>query len=101
MSAQAWLSREMEITVSGDIDFSVAMELDREVKLLLKNHTDGCWVLDMASVQSVNSVALSLLMNWIRCLRAQDGELKIKSIPTELMGLASVCGVDDLLNSLK
>ncbi len=99
MSAQAWLAHEKAISLSGDINFKSAMTLDHQVKLLLETHGGGHWTIDMAGVLSVNSVALSLLLSWMRDLRARDGELTLIAMPVELMDLARVCGVDEFLKT--
>ncbi|MCL6415238.1 STAS domain-containing protein [Aestuariirhabdus sp. Z084] len=99
MHGQAWLSGRREISLSGEIDFDTAPELDRLVKSLLAEAPGIDWQLNMDGVVRVNSAALALLLSWHRFLAPHQGALEIKAMPGELIDLARVCGVDEILQA--
>ncbi|RRJ83730.1 STAS domain-containing protein [Aestuariirhabdus litorea] len=100
MRAQAWLSGRQEISLSGEIDFDSAPALDGLVKSLLAQAPGITWTLNMDGVLRVNSVGLALLVEWKRFLEGQQGSIQVLEIPAELVDLARVCGLDEILRVL-
>ncbi len=54
---------------------------------------------DLAGAGEVDSSALSLLMEWSRAARAAGGRLTFENLPANLLALARLYGVLDLLQS--
>lgn len=54
-------------------------------------------MVDMAQVESVDSAAVSLLLSWSRVVQALGRVLRVKNIPADLLTLAKLYGVTDML----
>lgn len=74
--------------------------LDDVEQLLARNVVvDGSQTLevDLAGVAEVDSVALSLLFEWVRQARANRCKLGYSNLPANLVSLATLYGVLDFL----
>ncbi|MTI14849.1 STAS domain-containing protein [Sansalvadorimonas verongulae] len=54
-------------------------------------------VVDLSGVDHADSSALAMLLSWVRRARQSEKELAFAQIPDDLMALARVCGMDELL----
>ena len=54
-------------------------------------------VLDLAGVEHSDSAGLALLVGWTRQARQQNGSITFHNVPAQLLGMAKVGGVDQLL----
>ncbi len=54
-------------------------------------------VVDLSAVEAVDSAAVSLLLSWLREARRRNVTLCFNSIPENLISLARLYGVADLL----
>ena len=52
---------------------------------------------DFSQVDSVDSTAVSMLLGWTRAAQRVQHELRVKGLPENLLSLARLYGVDDLL----
>lgn len=52
---------------------------------------------DFSQVESVDSTAVSLLLGWMRAARTHQRTLRVQGLPAELVSLAQLYGVTDLL----
>lgn len=52
---------------------------------------------DFSSVEGVDSAAISMLLGWKRAAQSKGRELRVVGWPGELLSLARLYGVDDLL----
>jgi phospholipid transport system transporter-binding protein len=52
---------------------------------------------DFSRVDSVDSAAVSLLLGWARAARNMQHGLRVKGLPEDLLSLARLYGVADLL----
>lgn len=57
----------------------------------------GALEIDLAQVQEVDTVALSLIFEWLRHAEAGKATLTISSLPANLASLATMYGVLDLI----
>ena len=55
------------------------------------------WVVDLARVEAVDSAAVSLLLAWLRAARRSRVQLCFAHVPQNLLSLASLYGVLDML----
>ena len=55
------------------------------------------WVVDLSGVGQADSSALAMLLSWVRSARQEEKAIVFAHIPDELMALARVCGMDELL----
>jgi phospholipid transport system transporter-binding protein len=82
------------ITVSGD------MTLETASSLLVSGVTaleGGDAVFDLAAVTDVDSSGLAVLFGWQRVAQAQGKTLRIENPPHNLISLAEVYGVTEIL----
>lgn len=52
---------------------------------------------DFSQVDSVDSAAVSMLLGWARAARRIQRDLRVKGLPEDLLSLARLYGVADLL----
>jgi phospholipid transport system transporter-binding protein len=52
---------------------------------------------DFSQVDSVDSAAVSMLLGWSRAARRLHHELRVKSLPEDLLSLAHLYGVAEML----
>jgi phospholipid transport system transporter-binding protein len=53
--------------------------------------------LDLSQVDSVDSAAVSMLLGWSRAARIARHELRVKGLPENLLSLANLYGVAEML----
>jgi phospholipid transport system transporter-binding protein len=58
---------------------------------------DGLVKVDLSAVSEVDSSAVSLLLAWVRDAERRGGKLQFLSVPENLLSLAKMYGVDDLI----
>ncbi len=63
----------------------------------LKHLADEDFKVDFSQVESVDSAAVSLLLGWNRAARKMQHALRVKALPEDLLSLARLYGVADLL----
>lgn len=82
--------------LSGDLDFSNVMSLYRQS---LKLFSSGVPVIqvDFSGLASANSVALALMINWMRLAKKSSKTICLKNISQEMMSLANAAGLDKVL----
>ena len=54
--------------------------------------------LDLSQVERSDSAGLALLVSWVRTARQQGKQLNFEQIPSQLLGMARVSGVDHILS---
>ncbi len=80
--------------LTGDLTFSA--EPPRAVWSARLNPSEGAVVLDLGGLQSVDSVALALLLEWERQARAGGFRLVVTAVPPRLKALIQVTGLGAL-----
>jgi len=53
--------------------------------------------LDFSLVESVDSAAVSMLLGWARAAQRTQHELRVKGLPEDLLSLANLYGVAEML----
>lgn len=53
--------------------------------------------LDFSRVESVDSAAVSMLLGWARAAQWTQHELRVKGLPEDLLSLANLYGVAEML----
>jgi len=82
------------VEVSGDMTMpDAAMLLTEGSKALEATAT----VFDLAGVTDVDSSCIAVIFGWLRAARSQEKSLSIVNPPEDLLSLAAVYGVSDLL----
>lgn len=83
-----------ELQVSGNVTISSVSALFKEG---IKLKADAEMVIDMAKVEKVDSTAVSLMLVWLREAERNRVKLRFTNVPGNLMSLARLYGVADLL----
>jgi phospholipid transport system transporter-binding protein len=82
------------LAVTGAMTLAVAPELLVEGTAAL---TGKETVFDLAQVAEVDSSGLAVLFGWLRAAEAQGKTIRVANPPKNLLSLAEVYGVTDLL----
>ena len=53
--------------------------------------------IDLSAVHKADSAALAMLLAWLRKSRHNSFDLAFQGVPVELLALARVCGLDEML----
>jgi len=80
---------------SGDLSFATVPLAWTHTEALFND--PGPLVLDFAGVTRSDSAALVLLLGWIRLARQRRKEIGYRNLPAQLLAVAQVSGVRDLL----
>lgn len=81
--------------LSGPLTFDTVPQLFQRGRQLFNA---GVTVeLDLAKVERSDSAGLALLVSWMRLARQQQGSITFRNVPTQLLGLAKVGGVEAIL----
>lgn len=59
--------------------------------------TSENFLVDFSKVEAVDSAAVSLLLGWARAAQRSQHELRVVGLPANLLSLAHLYGVSDLL----
>jgi phospholipid transport system transporter-binding protein len=63
----------------------------------LQQLTNEDLLVDFSAVEAVDSAAVSMLLGWARAAQRSQRELRVTGLPDDLLSLARLYGVDDLL----
>lgn len=85
------------LIVSGDLNFMSMVKVWNESLPLIKNISQLHF--DFAEVVTTKSAGLILMLEWIRLARMSHKAITFKNIPSQLLSIAKVCGVNRLLSS--
>ena len=81
--------------LSGELDFETvpALLLHRGVQMEAgKNLT-----IDLAEVTRVDSAGLALMIEWLRESERKNLDMTFTNVPEQLLSIARVCGLDEIL----
>lgn len=100
------MSNQVEIKVgngalqlSGDLDFNNVMSLyQKSIKLFASQPAE--LRLDFAGLRSTNSVALALIVNWMRLAEQTQKSIKLLNLSPEVMSLAKASGLDKVIEPI-
>lgn len=82
------------MVVSGEMTLPGAAELLAEGSAVL---TSAETLFDLAEVTAVDSSAIAVIFGWLRAARLQGKAVRVVHPPKELLSLADVYGVTELL----
>ena len=81
--------------LEGELSFaSVELALKKTAEIFV---SPDRMVFDLASITKVDSAGLALLLEWLRQAKAVGVELHYTNLPRQLMAMAQVAGVDEIL----
>jgi phospholipid transport system transporter-binding protein len=95
------MQAKLESTAPGSFRIVGPMTFETAVSLL--KQSDMCFVtekqirIDFTQVPETDSAGLALLIEWKRAARAREREVKFENLPSQLVALARISEVDELL----
>jgi len=87
---------DQQLQVSGVITFDNALDLRLQGERLISKAAEYCEI-DFSQVTRAGSAALTLLFSWLRHSANQQKALVFANLPDDLLGVAQVSGVDQIL----
>lgn len=82
-------------SLEGELSFdSVEAALKKTAKFFV---SPARMVFDLAEVSKADSAGLALLLEWLRQAAAGGVELRYVNLPRQLLAMAEVVGVEDIL----
>lgn len=86
------------LQVSGDVTMATVSVLFREgLQLGRNNKVPTDLVVDFSRLEKVDSSAISLMLAWLREAQRNKVNLRFASVPANLMSLAKLYGLAELL----
>ncbi len=84
------------IHIRGNLDFTNAMSIYNN-SLKAFSTPQSKVIIDFSELESTNSVALALIINWIRLARKKNTSIQFKNLSDDIMSLAKASGLDKLI----
>jgi phospholipid transport system transporter-binding protein len=81
--------------IRGELGFRTARDALEQSKALFADHS--IIELDLASVQRADSAGLALLLEWVNWARNTAREVTFRNIPTQIISIAQISEVEDML----
>ena len=85
------------VRASGELSFETAARALRAGLDLLER--DGSWVVDLSGVTSGDSAGVAVLVEWLAAVRAAGGSVRYEGVPAQMLAIARISDLDDLLLS--
>lgn len=85
------------LALSGVLDYSTGPALREEGVRLLRQITANDVIVDCAAVTRASSVGLSLLLTFMREAAGLQRNLSIRNLPDEMLQIAQVSGLQEIL----
>jgi len=80
--------------VSGELNFATVGALSTE----FTQHVTPPKVVDLCDVTRTDSAGLALLIEWLK--QSKEAPITFRNIPAQMLSLATVSGVQDILSQL-
>lgn len=84
-------------SLSGELDFNTVPVIWKESEAMFTNGSSEELIIDLTAVTRADSAALALLIGWVRRAQAAGVSAVFKGIPGQLLEIARVSGVEDIL----
>ena len=81
--------------IEGDLSFRTAGAALARSRKLFRDH--AVIELDLSGVRRADSAGLALLLEWVNWARHSAREIEFHHIPAQLMAIAEISEVDDML----
>lgn len=85
------------LSISGELDFESVIEIDVQGQQWLAGSAPAQCEVDLAAVTYCSSVGIALVLGWMRAAQKAAKTLRLKNIPSDMLALASVSGLDSVL----
>ncbi len=88
---------DQPIQLPSRLDFASTPALWDQLQKLIRNNPN--LTLDLSQVEFANSAALALLLQSRQASAEQSGAISLQNIPADLLDLARLSNIDELLTS--
>ncbi|MFO7602515.1 MAG: STAS domain-containing protein [Gammaproteobacteria bacterium] len=88
--------RDGVIHVSGELNAATVPRLLSDAAALFAQ-SGADLTIDLAGVSRADSSGLALLLDWMRSARQQQQQLHFQRLPAQLLDMARVSGIEELL----
>ncbi len=88
---------QVGFTVSGDIHFNNVMPLRQQGNRLIDTIVSPKIDIDLSQVSTSDHSGLSLLLRWLDYANKKQKKIHYLSIPSFLLKIAHVCGIESLI----
>ena len=95
-TAQLEKADDGRLLVSGELSMSTVPDLLRRSHLHSGN--GGAIHVDLQGVKRADSAGVALLIEWQRAAHRQQRNVHFQNIPSQMLAIARLCGVDKLLS---
>lgn len=85
------------LTLSGVLDYESVLDVDMQVQRWLADVAPSPCNLDLSQVTYSSSVGIAALLGWLRVAQQQQKSLHFQQMPANMVALAKVGGLDELL----
>jgi phospholipid transport system transporter-binding protein len=85
------------LSIAGVLDFESVPDLESQGAEWFANAAPMQCELDLAAVTYSSSVGIALVLGWMRAAQHAGRTLTIKNIPSDMLALARVGGLESLL----
>jgi len=94
LQAQLRKSDDGRLLVSGELSMKTVPALLAQNCL---RDISGTIEVDLQDVQRADSAGVALLVEWQRTARQQQQDIRFQNIPSQMLAIARLSGVDELL----
>lgn len=88
---------ELTVLLEGRLDTLTSPELEEALEPELENETEKL-IFDFAGLEYISSAGLRVLLAASKEMEAQDGEMIVKNVRSEITEVFEVTGFSDFLN---
>lgn len=96
----SWASVSIEgdtLTLTGVLDHETVLEVDAQGhQWIVEADTREC-KLELGAITYSSSAGIALLLGWLRTAQAQQKTLRFLQVPTSMIALANVGGLENVL----
>ena len=87
---------EHTLKIKGHVGFKSVVGLKKQGEEFLRSGPRQC-VIDLSGVAGGGSAAVSLLLSWMRYSKARNVQLNYCDVPTDMLDIVQLYGLDQLL----
>lgn len=87
------------LALHGVLDFTSARRTHEAGLVYFSREPGANWVVDCAGLESANSAALAVLLDWLRQRSGQGAHLRYESLPARLGEIARLSGTLGILEA--
>lgn len=87
------------LALHGALDFASARRTHEAGLACFSRDPAANWIVDCAGLESANSAALAVLLDWLRQRSAQGASLRYEALPSRLRQIASLSGTLEIIEA--